>query len=653
MSFTAYTRRVSVTFLASTLSIAGTGLASAAPTAAVTTGLDGQAPAYEGSAAACTNIATFAALSAIRNNPAGSYCLTKDIAATGNFTPIPVFSGVLDGVGHTISGLKITSSAAEVGLFGTIKSTGIVRNLNLVGVQVTGTAIRDATGGLAGYNEGLISNVSLSGVVVGGPPLCDSSTCAGTSVGGMVDSNRGTISNSRVAVIVSKVNGSLGGVGAMAGANSGKILNSFAVGEVVGRPAQAGSAALAGGFSQRFDVSVSKDGLVTFDRGAAMTAGGGSMAVLNPRSLGGGFVNFNAGTISQSFAAVKVRGVDRAGGFVGWNNGVITQSFASGLVSNGTECGGFVSTNLPSFDPAKGVISDSYTTSTVSCPTDSGGGFGTQNSATISRTFAAGPVAAESPGGLLFTGPATKSFWDRQTTGQSTSTGGTGRTSAQLKSALPTGFAPSIWKIRAGISYPYLAFAGTRGFVANGLLFLPIGHADKFQYTNDVLPSFSAKASRAVAFTIIARAIGANHPNRRVVPSNSRSDFLQNVAVNPFWQASTGGFPGPIANYITLGAKTAVAANTSLNATAAVPALKAGKVVLLHGTVTGKPEGHWVLATSVVVNSGNVVTRLTADDPFTGGQVWIDPVTKRAVSSPAFTLPNFKIDAFQVVTVKP
>ena len=38
--------------------------------------------------------------------------LGSDIELSGEFTPIPVFGGVFDGAGHTISGLNITSSGS-------------------------------------------------------------------------------------------------------------------------------------------------------------------------------------------------------------------------------------------------------------------------------------------------------------------------------------------------------------------------------------------------------------------------------------------------------------------------------------------------------------------------------------------------------------
>ena len=55
-------------------------------------------------------------------------------------------------------------------------------------------------------------------------------------------------------------------------------------------------------------------------------------------------------------------------------------------------------------------------------------------------------------------GTVTASYWDTQTSGQTTSAGGTGLTTAQLKSSLPAGFSSSVWGSNRRINhgYPYL-----------------------------------------------------------------------------------------------------------------------------------------------------------------------------------------------------
>ncbi len=78
------------------------------------------------------------------------------------------FTGTFEGLGNTISNLTIDASGntgVDVGLFGTIGSGGVVRDLGLVGGAVTGGSLATA-GGLAGSNYGTISNAYETGVVV-------------------------------------------------------------------------------------------------------------------------------------------------------------------------------------------------------------------------------------------------------------------------------------------------------------------------------------------------------------------------------------------------------------------------------------------------------------------------------------------------------
>ena len=72
-------------------------------------------------------------LNDVRTNTSGTYALGRDINAgsIANFAPIPNFTGLFDGQGQIIANLTIASTAQNIGLFGSIGSTGVVRNLNL------------------------------------------------------------------------------------------------------------------------------------------------------------------------------------------------------------------------------------------------------------------------------------------------------------------------------------------------------------------------------------------------------------------------------------------------------------------------------------------------------------------------------------------
>ena len=96
------------------------------------------------------------------------------------------YAGTFDGGGHTISNLKIESSDSySLGLFGYIATDGVVKNLALSDVEISGVVY---IGGIVGYNRGTIENCSVSGSVSG----------SSYYVGGIVGYNRGTIENCSV-----------------------------------------------------------------------------------------------------------------------------------------------------------------------------------------------------------------------------------------------------------------------------------------------------------------------------------------------------------------------------------------------------------------------------------------------------------------------
>lgn len=92
--------------------------------------------------------------------------LDNDLVLDGDsaeFLPIPTFGGTFEGGSHTISGLALTDSDADIGLFDTIQQSGTVRGLTVVG-QVT-PSDGDTVGGIAGFSSGLIQSSQNSGAV--------------------------------------------------------------------------------------------------------------------------------------------------------------------------------------------------------------------------------------------------------------------------------------------------------------------------------------------------------------------------------------------------------------------------------------------------------------------------------------------------------
>jgi len=144
----------------------------------------------------------------------------------------------------------------------------------------------------------------------------------------------------------------------------------------------------------------------------------------------GGLVGINSGTISTSYSTGSLVGNTTVGGFIGHNVGTISNSYSSGSVSGNDFVGGFVGFN-------ENIISKSYSVSSVDGNLNVGGFVGGHNNGTTNDCF-----------------------WDTQTSGQETSAGGTGKTTAEMKSqGTFTGWNfTNTWNIQSGVwkSYPYL-----------------------------------------------------------------------------------------------------------------------------------------------------------------------------------------------------
>jgi hypothetical protein len=155
----------------------------------------------------------------------------------------------------------------------------------------------------------------------------------------------------------------------------------------------------------------------------------------------GGFVgDNNSGHIFRSYATGNVTGTGdnpyRLGGFVGQNDNnsaLIEGSYATGNVSGHYQIGGFVGEN----DNSGSTIRDSYARGSVTGEYDIGG-FAGYNKGQLLNVYSIGLVSGNSTtGGLVGrrggNGVVVYSYWDVQTSGQSQSDGGEGKTTAQMK----------------------------------------------------------------------------------------------------------------------------------------------------------------------------------------------------------------------------
>ena len=106
--------------------------------------------------------------------------LDNDLELGADTVAIPIFNGIFEGGGHTVSGLTLTGGS-NLGLFRYVQSEGVIRDLNVEG-SVQPDEGSDKVGGLVGSSYGSIENCSFRGVVNGR-----------NYVGGLVGENYGSI----------------------------------------------------------------------------------------------------------------------------------------------------------------------------------------------------------------------------------------------------------------------------------------------------------------------------------------------------------------------------------------------------------------------------------------------------------------------------
>lgn len=406
------------------------------------------------------------------------YVLTSNIDLNGLQMPVigtqaKPFSGHFNGGGYTIANYAFTGTEHYTGLFGYVNG-GTIKNFtlnvssldaasyNYVGSVIgyaTGTVhVSDVTvnlsGDLKGYNYvgGFAGELAVSStsvikncrVVNGG-----SGTVAGKYyVGGFVGNlSSGLIDTCNVNVPTSStVTDAEIYLGGFAGrVSSGTINFSYCSGAVSD---SAASARRIGGLVGQ------NDGTIT---GKSYSSSTVTASTASSKYVGG-LVGVNTGTVTTSYATGAVSSYDEMGGLVGYNSGTITLSYATGNASGHSHIGGLVGYM------AGGTLSESYATGSA---TSSGGGstvggaIGTLGNATVLHIYSIGAVSGTTPGGLIGAGTGTfyNSVWDTTTSGQASSSRGSGFATALMKTAatyasLHFDFRTT-WQIQSG-AYPVL-----------------------------------------------------------------------------------------------------------------------------------------------------------------------------------------------------
>jgi hypothetical protein len=363
------------------------------------------------------NILDFNQLSTTPTDWDKSFVLTGSInlASQAFFTQAPIapdtntasgfqgtpFTGDFNGLGRTISALTINQPTKDyIGLFGYVGEGGQIYNLNVKDVNIIGKLY---VGGLVGDNNdnGTLTNCYATGVVRGN-----------WYVGGLVGENKagGLLTD---CYATSSVN-AMYWIGGLVGQNRGTLTNCYATGSVNG------TGQYAGGLVGR---------------------------------------NFY-GTITDCYATGAVWCDQYVGGLSGGNYGSITGCYATGSASGILYVGGL------SGEDYAGSGTNCYATGSVSGTDIVGGLVGRTNDCNLTYCYAAGEVNGTGGyvGGLVGqnyndSGRITACFWDINTSGQTTSDGGTGRMTPLMKTLSTFTSAgwdfASVWSLPLG-QYPIL-----------------------------------------------------------------------------------------------------------------------------------------------------------------------------------------------------
>ncbi|MEM1823369.1 MAG: GLUG motif-containing protein, partial [Candidatus Hadarchaeales archaeon] len=287
------------------------------------------------------------------------------------------FSGSFNGNGHTIENLfeNWDWDLGSVGLFSVLDNSAKIFDVVLLNLTVQTKG--GNAGGLAGTNRGFVERCRIFGGTISG---------SGSNVGGVVGRNLGTIKQT---TFFGTVSGSME-VGGLVGWNDNQawIIGSGATVQI------SGNSYVGGLIGRNYFGNVFQ----SFSSGNITQA----------TYYAGGLIGANLGSCEQSFSNANVSGVQGVGGLVGVNYGMVLNCYASGSVTGSLYVGGLAGSNEVS-----GALSGK-----------------------IRNSYSVGPVAGNTfVGGLvgLNNGEVTNSFWDNETSGQSSSAGGTGKTTENMK----------------------------------------------------------------------------------------------------------------------------------------------------------------------------------------------------------------------------
>jgi len=222
------------------------------------------------------------------------------------------FTGTYDGNNYTILNLTIfRPEETFVGLFRYLENDALIKNINLINVNISGN---NRVGGIAGYaKSGTIDNSYVKGKVKGAIRV-------GGIVGSFSDKAKIYNSSAEIEIYGMQLTGGLVGI------NYGEIINSSVSGKV----------------------EILKKPLIDNNKS------------LNQIEVIGGIAGFNNGKIINCNYIGDIKGNDFVGGIAGYNLKIIENTFSKGSVIGIYEIGGITGTNK-----LNGEITNSFSESFV------------------------------------------------------------------------------------------------------------------------------------------------------------------------------------------------------------------------------------------------------------------------------------------------
>lgn len=288
---------------------------------------------------------------------------TGNVDADGNEIG---FTGTFDGRGNRIIGLKVENANGNAGIFDTIGTNGVVKDVNIYSGTFTG---KTNAGAVAGMNNGRIEGIVTFGNTV------TSNGNAGGIVG--VNNSGGTVDD--VESTGSVIAGSSSAVaGGLVGKNDGGLANSFsdsAVTVATGVTLDKDTTALGGvvginnGNVQYVDsLGVTNGGATGSNNiGGIIGTNNGNMysgyneSIVSGANNVGGIIGTNAEgkKVENVVNATGVEGKDNVGGLVGVNSGSVTNGRNNGTITGNEYVGGLVGNNASENSVLTNLVNDS------------------------------------------------------------------------------------------------------------------------------------------------------------------------------------------------------------------------------------------------------------------------------------------------------